>query len=305
MQKQAEHITHESEITIRRATERDLDALYDIWYANEVGGDPEPPAPGSTALLRHELATADVLAADLGGRVAGFAAAITRGNVVFVSECFVRAEHQSRGVGRALLGHLLPNDGRVFCTLSSRDPRALALYIRAGMRPQWPNFCLLATAVRADKLPQPAIDVVAARAGDPELVEWDAAIGGRRRPHDHAYMVEHTRAIPLWFCRGAATIGYGYAQLRTPEDLWNPNALTLGPIGARTPADAAECVAAAVHWAQSRGATLRVTLPGPHEALAPLLGAGFAITYIELFVSSAQRPFLDAACYVPASSTLF
>jgi GNAT superfamily N-acetyltransferase len=292
-------------ISIRRASDIDHAAFYDIWYAAEVGDDPAPPPRGSAALLGHEIATADVYVAQIGDQIAGFAATVARGAVVFLSECFVRAEYQSRGVGRALVRRLLPNDRRVCCTLSSRDPRALALYIRAGMRPQWPNFCLRAEAARLRGLPAPAIDVIAGDPGDPALVEWDAAIGGRSRPLEHAYWVEQAGAVPLWFRRGATPIGYGYAQLRTPEDLWGPDTLTLGPIGARTAEDALGCAAAAVGWAGSRATTLRITVPGPHPALAPLLDAGFQITYVETFVSSAAEPFMDAACYIPASSTLF
>jgi len=294
-----------SDVTIRRAADADLAAIYDIWYTAEVGNDSAPPPRGSSALLHHELATADVYVAEIDGRIAGFAATVARGTVIFLSECFVRAEYQSRGVGRALVHRLLSNDERVRCTLSSRDPRALALYIRAGMRPQWPNFCLRAEATRLSTLPAPAVDVIAARPGDPALVEWDAAIGGRPRPQDHVYWVEQARAIPLWFRRGATQIGYGYAQLHTPEDLWSPDALTLGPIGAHSAEDALACVAAAVGWARPRATTLRITVPGPHQALAPLLDAGFQISYVEQFVSSAAQPFMDAARYIPASSTLF
>jgi GNAT superfamily N-acetyltransferase len=305
MRSYAQDSTSESDITIRRAIDAELATIYDIWYAAEVGDDPVPPPHGSPMLLGHELATADVYVAEIDGQIVGFAATVMRGAVAFLSECFVRAEYQSRGVGRALVRRLLPNDRRIRCTLSSRDPRALALYIRSGMRPQWPNFCLRAAAARLGALPGPPIDVTGARVGDPALVEWDAAIGGRRRPQDHAYWVDQVSAIPLWFKSDATPIGYGYVQLHTPEDLWNPDALTLGPIGARTPADALACVAAAVVWASSRAATLRITVPGSHPALAPLLDAGFQITYVEMFMSSAAQPFMDAACYIPASSTLF
>jgi len=292
-------------IPIRRATEADLPAIYEIWYANEVGGDRNPPPRGSDMLLRHELGGAEIYVAALGDRVAGFAAAVVRDRVVFLSECFVGAPFQSRGVGRALVRRLLAPDGRVRCTLSSRDPRALSLYIRAGLRPRWPHFCLLADTARLADLPAGTAEVAVAGQGDADLVEWDAAIAGRRRPADHVYWRERVAAVPLWFVRAGQPIGYGYFQLRTPEDLWYPDGATIGPIGARNSADALECVLAAVRWARPRATTLRIGVPGPHLALAPLLGAGFQITYVEMFVSSADRPFVDAACYIPASSTLF
>jgi GNAT superfamily N-acetyltransferase len=293
------------EDTIRPATAADLPALYEIWYANEVGDDPSPPSRGPWPWLRHELATGELLVAERGGQAIGFAATIARDGIVFLSDCFVREDVRSGGVGRQLLQHLLPRDGRICCTLSSADPRALALYIRAGMRPRWPNFCLRAETSMLGALPTSGLDLWEARPGDPALVEWDAAIGGRRRPDEHAYWLAETRAIPLWFRRGGETIGYGYVQLRSPEALWHPDALMLGPIGARNQEDALACVGAALRWARSRAPTIGITLPGPHAALAALLDARFQITSVETFVSSSDEPFVDVRRYIPSGSTFF
>src|SRR5262245_64178046 len=129
--------------TIRTAVAADIPQIYDIWYANEVGDDPNPPPRGPPAVIAHELATGEIVVAEQEGRLVGFASVIVRGAVAFLAECFVRAEARSGGVGRQLVQELLPRAGLTSCTLSSTDPRALALYIRAGMRPRWPNFCLL------------------------------------------------------------------------------------------------------------------------------------------------------------------
>src|SRR5262245_15115966 len=131
---------------IRPATAADLSALYDIWYASEVGDDLQPPTPGPWPWLTHELTTGELLLAERNGTAIGFAATITRSGITFLSDCFVRADTQSSGVGRRLLQQLTPGDDRTFCTVSSNDPRAQALYIRAGMRPRWPNFILTAEA---------------------------------------------------------------------------------------------------------------------------------------------------------------
>src|SRR3954465_13006713 len=119
-----------SKETIRRATAADLPALYDIWYASEVGDDLHPPPRGMWPWLAHELATGEQLLAERDGAGIGFAATITRSSITFLADCFVRAEAQSSGVGRRLLGRLLPGDGQPCCTVSSHDPRAQALYIR-------------------------------------------------------------------------------------------------------------------------------------------------------------------------------
>jgi GNAT superfamily N-acetyltransferase len=289
------------EETIRPATAADLPALYDIWYASEASDD--LPPRGSWPWLAHELATGELLLAERDGAPIGFAATITRGEIVFLSDCFVRADAQSSGVGRRLLQRLLPRDGRTCCTVSSSDPRAQALYIRAGMRPRWPNFILDAQTSGVGAMPAGNVEVTEAHTNDPTLIEWDAAIGGRRRPEEHAYLVAQHQAIPLWFIRDSQRIGYGYAQLFSPELLRRPDTLRLGPIGAAND-DVLACVCAAVEWAKPRAQAINISVPGPHAALAALLEARFQISYVEIFLSSGQ-PFFDAGCYIPSGGTFF
>jgi hypothetical protein len=293
------------EATIRPATAADLPALYDIWYASEVGAGPNPPPRGPWPWLAHELATGELVLAEHDGTALGFAATITRDNITFLSDCFVRADAQSSRVGRRLLQRLLAGAGRTYCTVSSNDPRAQALYIRAGMRPRWPNFILDIETAKLGSMPSAGVEVVEGHLNDPRLVEWDAAIGGRRRPAEHRYWVEQHQATPLWFQGGDQPIGYGYAQLGSPELLWRPNTLRLGPIGAHSQADALACLAAAISWAKTRAPAINISVPGPHAALAALLDARFQISYVETFLSSSDQPFFDAGCYIPSGGTFF
>ncbi|MGH7263875.1 MAG: hypothetical protein ACREMB_03335, partial [Candidatus Rokuibacteriota bacterium] len=137
-------------------------------------------------------------------------------------------------------------------------------------------------------------------------VDWDAEIGGRRRPADHAYWVRDTDAVPLWLRRAGQPVGYAYVRLRDREYVWHPEAVTVGPVGARTPDDAAGCVAAAVRWAAGRGPSIRVFVPGPHPALGALLDAGFRITE-DHDTLAATHPTLFAGPrrYLPSGGTLF
>lgn len=313
-----------TDTSIRPATVADLEQVHDIWYRAEVEDFPHPPSRGDVpAIFCHELDTGQMYVAEAAGRILGYTALITRGPVAYLAELYVRDDAQSSGLGHALLTHALPSvrssgfsrDATVrsngvsrtaVCTLSSDDPRALALYIRAGMTPRWPHFLLYAASNRLHPLPAAAVDVVAARPGDPGLVRWDAQIGGRHRPEDHAYWLGGAEASPLWFIRDGEPVGYGYAQRRCHEvALWHPEALALGPIGARTAADALECVLAAVTWAAERAPALSLGLPAAHHALPALLAAGFHITYVETFVSTIDPSLFDPACYLPSSSTLF
>src|SRR5690349_14403736 len=154
---------------IRSATVDDLPALYAIWYASEASDHAHSPPRGPWPWLAHELTTGTLLLAERDSTAIGFAATIARDNITFLSDCFVRADTQSSGVGRRLLQQLIPGDDRIFCTVSSSDPRAQALYIRAGMRPRWPNFILAAETSRVGPMPDSDIEVAEAHAGDPAL----------------------------------------------------------------------------------------------------------------------------------------
>jgi hypothetical protein len=172
------------------------------------------------------------------------------------------------------------------------------------MQPQWPHFNLrLSGALRAEGAAS-GIEIVIANPADPELVRWDARISGRSRPMDHAYWVQSQQATPLWFRRHGATVGYGYVRLGAGT-VWHPEACSIGPVGTTTPEDAIGCVLAAVRWARDRAAVLRIDVPAAHPSLAVLLEAGFLITYVETFVSTARTPFFDPRCYIASGSTLF
>jgi hypothetical protein len=240
--------------------------------------------------------------AEQDGEVLAFAGAITRGTITFLTDLFVLPVHQSTQLGKTLLHTVLPQDNLVHCTVSSSDPRALALYIRAGMRPQWPHFALRLEKPMY-KVSAHDVEIVEADPGDPELVRWDAQISGRLRPTDHQYWVREQRAVPLWFQRYKQIVGYGYIRLRAGT-LWYPHACALGPIGVSTPEDATACVLAAVNLALQQADVLRIEVPGPHPCLATLLESGFRITYVDTFVSTATSPFFDAQRYIASGGDL-
>lgn len=293
-------------ITYRPACEQDLVRCSEIVYLNEIRGNPSPPPmPGASVTMAHILRTGTVVVAEEDGHVLGYAGAITRDSVTFLTDLFVQPDRQSACLGQTLLQHVLPETaGQIRCTMSSTDPRALALYVRAGMRPQWPNFCLrLDEATPPDRL-RTDVDIVDADLADPALVDWDARICGRRRPQEHTFWTQEQRAIPLWFRSGLETLGYGYARLGAGT-FWSPEACVLGPLGVRSPTVATVCVLAMADWARQHAKTLCIDVPGPHPCLAPLLEAGFRITYVETHLSSATTPFYDPLCSIASDSSLF
>src|SRR5947208_302382 len=127
----------------RPALEAELRAVFEVFYQNELLDDPQLPLPGDIPpYLSHVLQTGRLYVAEEDGRILAFAGAITRGNVSFLTDLFVLPSSQSGKLGKTLLQTVFPQDNLIHCTMSSSDPRALALYIRAGMRPQWPHFGL-------------------------------------------------------------------------------------------------------------------------------------------------------------------
>ncbi|HEY8284312.1 MAG TPA: GNAT family N-acetyltransferase [Chloroflexota bacterium] len=288
---------------VREARASDLPRIYDIAYETAVRDDRSPPAnPGFFADIRHEFRHGRMLVAEPAGQVQGYASTTTRGRIAFLSSLFVAPTVQSSGLGRALLAALRPPAGLLFCTDSSSDPRAVALYVRAGLRPRWPLLYLLGFSPRISL--SSSLEVRAGEPDDSELSRWDAEIGGRERPMDHAYWLSEERAVPLWFVRKGTTVGYGYVRLGAGT-LHVPDAVTLGPIGARSAADARDCVLAAAAWAAQHAPAFRIDLLGPHPALAPLLDAGFQIIDQDIFLAGVGGLGIDPRHYAPSGGSLF
>src|SRR3954452_22848059 len=122
---------------VRRAGAADLPAVRAI--AEGYGNLEEWPRRPD--YLDHELERDALWVALDAGEVAGFAGVLVDGEVAHLADLFVRPDRLGSGVGSALLAAALPRD-RTLVTFSSADPRALPLYVRAGMRPLAPLLYL-------------------------------------------------------------------------------------------------------------------------------------------------------------------
>src|SRR5689334_17056342 len=181
------------DVSIRTATHDDLPAIHRVWYATETIGELDPPPLGEPhPWLNHVLRTGTLLVAERDGMIIGFAGIIARGDLVYLTDLFVAPETQSHGVGGALLDAILPRDGRTLATIGSSDPRAQALYIRAGMTPEWPDYQIHVERERwrTANVDLGGVHMIEAARMEADLLAFDAEISGRPRPEEHAYWVD-------------------------------------------------------------------------------------------------------------------
>jgi hypothetical protein len=196
----------------------------------------------------------------------------------------------------------MPHDALIRSTVSSSDPRAQGLYIRSGMRPRWPNFALLAKGAPFD--PPGDVELEQADPRDPDLADMDAALCGRRRPEDLAFLSEGFDGGPHWLRRRGDRIGYGYVRYEKADAFRRPGEGIVGPLGVLDASDSVDAILAASALAASRAPAVQIMLPGPHPALEPLLTSGFRIWYADLFLCSGNAEVFDPSRYVPSGGDL-
>ncbi|MEZ0075171.1 GNAT family N-acetyltransferase [Planotetraspora sp. GP83] len=236
--------------------------------------------PGTPDFLDAERTFGDLLVGSDGhAGVVGYGGTLRRGSVTHLGDLFVLPEHQSSGIGRMLLDELLPH-GAPLVTFASADPRAMALYVRRGMRPRCPLLYLTGSPRSLDR--PVAYGEQAERAGARpagkagkagEAGKLDAEVSGGDRSATLAWYA----GLPGVTC-GVIGGGYAFARLAGGE-------LVVGPAGGVTPPD---CVAAVLGAcaAHPEVDVVRMAVPGAHPLLPALLAAGWRITDMDTFMTS-------------------
>lgn len=285
--------------TIRTATAADIEGIHTCWIATDY---PDAHAQaqmlplGVAPWLRHLVASGNVGVAEADGGIVGFAGTQTRGPVCYLADCFVLPAWQSKGVAKALLGHIQPPAGSIYATLASSDPRAASRYVRQGMTPRFPVFGMRSTA-RTGHADQPyRIDVCA------DQTAWHAAdrrLLGYDRRVDVAQLLTEQPAFLVTCQHNDEIVGYAMVHARVYDHdtagKWN-----IGPVHAATAAHAAAVHQSLVVWLHRvHGATeVTMRIPGPHPALPALLAAGVHTHWVELFC--ANQLWFDPQCYAPS-----
>jgi GNAT superfamily N-acetyltransferase len=278
--------------SIRPATLDDLPAIRAILAAH---GNDGPIENGDIVgpYLGHLIGRHVARVSERDGAVVAFAAAVRAGVSRHLADLFVRQDLLGQGIGRPLLDSVLDGDDRR-TTFASDDPRAMPLYIRAGMRPYWPQLYLRgdANAIRAPHGGLAVEPAPVARLAELEL-RWTGI--DRRVDHDHWGTVPD--ADPFVITDGGEAVAFGLARARQA----GPNRI-LDRLLVRADADPTPIILVAVVRA-ARGGPVVVAVPGPNLVLPELLAAGFRIDDHDTFMTS-DPGLLDPARFLPNSGLL-
>ncbi len=282
---------------IRNATEADLAACTDVWLSTQ-----SPPVDGPVAplpLYGHELRTGRLLVAEVAGEVVGFGATLTRGDVTYLADLFVRPSSQDRGVGRQLLEELqTDNKGSLF-TFASDDARAQHLYRNFGMQVV-ESYHYLNVDVGALSLAESEIELHTADSA--AIVALAAELSGRQRDAD----IDFANSIgSTWYTaqRDGETVG---AVAVVAPVWWNPwlqRYARVGPVMTRQAADTEPLLVAAIAVAASLDVErVSAFVPSSLPGLRRLLLAGFEIVDTDLLMSTHAHVF-DRVRYLPQVDT--
>jgi GNAT superfamily N-acetyltransferase len=273
------------EITVRDAGPADLAAIAAIALAT---GQEEAWGGRNPAYIGHLMRHGRVVVAGPGGQVAGFGAAQQIGTgataVTMLCDLFVDPAAHGSGLGRAMLGELWRDAARRM-TFSSQHAYALPLYTSFGLDAWWPLLYLTGDSrVLAVPPGWAAIPATAAQVGALER-DWT----GIDRTADHAAWLARPEGAALLVSRdgepvaAGAAAEFGLVHLAMRPDL--PDAVTP--------------VLTALAGLSSAGPACTVCLPAPHPAVRALLGAGWRIGELDIFMAS-EPDLLDPRRAVPS-----
>jgi GNAT superfamily N-acetyltransferase len=323
-----------SDLVYRPARTDELAACADIWRVSindYIGplGQPELPTDQARLLRlyghlqatdpeRFVVAVTQDPEAPHGERIIGFAAAVQRERLWFLSMCFVLPEAQGRGVGRALLAATGPttdvasDDGVRATATDAVQPISNALYASLGIVPRVPLLDLIGHPMRPaafgslppgirpvsfEELAGGAPGSTAATDGHASLASavdaLDRATLGVAHPMDHRFLRQDGRRGWLYHGPDGQPIAYGYVT----------EAGRVGPVATLDDALLAPILGHLTSAVTPRGA-FAMWLPGTADrALVAALQAGFRLDQFPVLLCW-DRPFADLTRYLPISPGL-
>jgi GNAT superfamily N-acetyltransferase len=272
---------------IRAATPDDIPAIRSILAAHGNDGPVRTVdivGPYVAHLVGHHRAMVSV--SDEG--IVAFGATVDAGVAVHLADLFVRPDLLGRGIGRPLLAAVF-GDAPRRTTFASDDPRALPIYVRAGMAPHW--ACLYVEGASA-ALPAAPAGMELAAAGPAELAALELAWTGVDRSVDHAFWASQAAADAFVVADRGAVVAIAHARARQVSAVRVIDRLVVRP-----GTDPVAPTLAALRRA-GRGDAVLTVLMGPSPVLRALLDLGFQVTERDQYMAS-EPGLIDPARLIP------
>ncbi len=237
--------------------------------------------------VRHLVTRHRTLLTEEGGVALAFGAVVDAGLAIHLADLFVVPDRLGQGLGRPLLAALF-GDARRRTTFASDDPRAIPLYVRAGMTPLWPTLYVEGDGTR---LPTPpGLDVVAAP--PEELAALELAWTGADRRDDHRFWASQADADPFLVVDRDGPVALAIGRARQVSDVRVIDRMLVRP-----GADPVPAVLAALRRTD-RGTRVICSLFGPSPVLPALLEAGFHVTDRDQYMAS-DAGLIDPVRFLP------
>ncbi len=272
---------------IRPATLDDVPAIRSI-LASHGNDGPVITVDIVGPYVRHLIAHHRALVTWQGGRLVAFGSVVDAGIAVHLADLFVLPERLGEGIGRPLLAALF-GDAPKRTTFASDDPRALPLYVRAGMAPLWASLYVEGVSTMIPALPA---TIELERADAARLAGLELAWTGVDRSVDHAFWASQGDADSFVVADAGEPVAVVHARSRqaTPVRI-------LDRLLVRPGVDPVQPTLAALRGA-GRAGSVQACIQGPSPVLQRLLDLGFLIRDRDQYMAS-EPGLVDPARLVP------
>ena len=282
--------------TIRRATEDDLRAVDAVLRANHgpPPGEPAEPPGAQDPYLRHLIVRGNFAVAEADGAMIGFGATVFTGRSTHLADLFVLPAHHGRGIGGRLLSAVF-GDAFPRTTFASDDPRAMPLYIRAGMTPLWPSLY-----ISGDPRGLPADpDGIAVEDVDfDDVARLEGEWAGADRSPDVAFWATQSAPRGAVVVRAGRPVAVGLSRGRLNGfGRWIDRAMVAPDEDPVAP------LIALIRRGADGGDLIGASVAGPSPLLPALLAAGFRIRDLDTFMAS-DPGLIDPARTLPNTGIL-
>lgn len=282
--------------TIRTATEDDLRAVDSVLRANHgpPPGEPAEPPGAQDPYLRHLIVRGTFAIAEADGAVVGFGATVFTGRATHLADLFVLPALQGRGIGGRLLAAVF-GDAFPRTTFASDDPRALPLYIRAGMAPLWPSLYISGDP---GGLPADPDDIAVEDAALDDVAHLEGQWAGVDRSPDVALWATQSAPRAAVVVRAGRPVAVGLSRGRLNGfGRWIDRALVAPDEDPVAP------LIALIRRGADGGDLIGASVAGPSPLLPALLAAGFRIRGRDTFMAS-DPALIDPARTLPNTGIL-